>query len=115
MLDSFAKAAPILDRVAQTYTRWKQATAELEELDRTAAEKLRMADLWQFQRNEIEAVSPAPGEDAELDNERRVLRNVVRLQEVAGAAFGALSEDPDSVTSQITVILKELDELARID
>ena len=76
---------------------------------------VRMADLWQFQRNEIEAVSPAPGEDAELDNERRVLRNVVRLQEIAGAAFGALSEDPDSVTSQIGLILKKLDELARID
>lgn len=115
MLDSFAKAQPVLDLVAQTYTRWKQASAELEDLDRTAQEKLRMADLWQFQRNEIEAVSPKPGEDAELENERRVLRNVVRLQEVAGAAFGALSEDPDSVTTQIGIILKKLDELARID
>ncbi len=115
MLDSFAKAQSVLDRVAQTYTRWKQASAELEDLDRTAQEKLRMADLWQFQRNEIEAVSPKPGEDAELENERRVLRNVVRLQEVAGAAFGALSEDPDSVTTQIGIILKKLDELARID
>ncbi len=115
MLDSFAKAQSVLDLVAQTYTRWKQASAELEDLDRTAQEKLRMADLWQFQRNEIEAVSPKPGEDAELENERRVLRNVVRLQEVAGAAFGALSEDPDSVTTQIGIILKKLDELARID
>ena len=32
-----------------------------------------------FQRKEIEAVAPQPGEDAELENERRVLRNVVRL------------------------------------
>lgn len=115
MLDSFAKSGTLLNRVAETYTRWKQAAAELEDLDRTAAEKLRMADLWQFQRSEIEAVSPKPGEDAELENERRVLRNVVRLQEVAGGTFGALSEDPDSVTTQIGVILKKLEELARID
>lgn len=115
MLDAFAKAEPLLARVAESYTRWKQVTAELEDMDRTAQEKLRLADLWQFQRNEIETVNPLPGEDAELENERRVLRNVVRLQELSGAAFAALSEDPDSVSTQLGLIAKRLDELARID
>ena len=115
MLDVFAKAEPLLTRVAESFSRWKQVTAELEELDRTAQEKLRLADLWQFQRNEIEAVGPLSGEDAELENERRVLRNVVRLQEISGAAFAALSEDPDSVSTQLGLIAKRLDELARID
>lgn len=115
MLDAFAKTGPLLARVAEAFIRWKQVTAELEELDRTAQEKLRLADLWQFQRNEIEAVSPRPGEDAELENERRVLRNVVRLQELSGAAFAALSEDPDSISTHLGVIAKRLDELARID
>ncbi len=115
MLDSFAKAEPLLARVGEAFSRWKQVTAELEELDRTSQEKLRLADLWQFQRNEIEAVAPIAGEDAELENERRVLRNVVRLQELSGAAFAALSEDPDSVSTQLGLIAKRLDELARID
>jgi len=115
MLDAFAKAEPLLAKVADSFTRWKQVTAELEELDRTAQEKLRLADLWQFQRNEIEAISPVAGEDAELENERRVLRNVVRLQEISGAAFAALSEDPDSVSTQLGLIAKRLDELSRID
>jgi DNA repair protein RecN (Recombination protein N) len=115
MLDAYTAAEPLLERTAQAFERWKQASAELAELDRTAQEKLRMADLWRFQRNEIEAVTPHSGEDAELENERRVLRNVVRLQEIAGAAFAALSEDPDSVTTQLGQIGKRLDELARID
>lgn len=115
MLDSFAKAEGLLARVSESFVRWKQVTAELEELDRSAQEKLRLADLWQFQRNEIEAVGPLPGEDAELENERRVLRNVVRLQEISGAAFAALSEDPDSVSTQLGLIAKRLDELTRID
>ncbi|MES1258689.1 MAG: DNA repair protein RecN, partial [Acidobacteriota bacterium] len=115
MLDAVAKAEPLLARVADSFTRWKQVTAELEDLERTAQEKLRLADLWQFQRNEIEGVAPVSGEDAELENERRVLRNVVRLQEVSGAAFAALSEDPDSVSTQLGLIAKRLDELARID
>jgi DNA repair protein RecN (Recombination protein N) len=115
MLDAFAKAEPLLVKVSDSFTRWKQVTAELEELDRTAQEKLRLADMWQFQRTEIEGVAPVSGEDAELENERRVLRNVVRLQELSGAAFAALSEDPDSVSTQLGLIAKRLDELARID
>ncbi|MEP6962443.1 MAG: AAA family ATPase, partial [Acidobacteriota bacterium] len=115
MLDAFAKSDALLHPVADSYARWKQTTAELEELDRTAQEKLRLADLWQFQRKEIEAVEPHSGEDAELENERRVLRNVVRLQQLAGSAFAALSEDPESVVTQIGIIAKRLEELARID
>lgn len=115
MLDGFAQAEPLLVKVGAAYERWKQVRAELEELDRTSQEKLRLADLWVFQRQEIEAVAPVPGEDAELENERRVLRNVVRLQELSGAAFAALSEDPDSVSTQLGLIAKRLDELARID
>ena len=41
--------------------------SELEELDRSEQEKLRMADLWSFQRKEIEAAALKPGEDAELE------------------------------------------------
>src|SRR5689334_20383761 len=87
MLDGFADAGEQVAEVAALYTRWNAASAELAELDRTAQEKLRQADLWSFQRNEIEAVNPQLGEDLQLENERRVLRNVVRLQETAGAAY----------------------------
>jgi DNA repair protein RecN (Recombination protein N) len=78
-------------------------------------EKLRLADLWSFQLKEIEAVAPQPGEDAELENERRVLRNVVRLQELAGGAYAALYEDPASASALLGSVVKRLDELARID
>jgi DNA repair protein RecN (Recombination protein N) len=115
MLDGFADAGEQLEEVASLYTRWSAATEELAELDRTAQEKLRQADLWSFQRNEIEAVDPQSGEDAQLENERRVLRNVVRLQETAGAAYAALYEDPESVAAQLHTVLKRLEELGRID
>lgn len=115
MLDVYAKADSLLQKVADAFAGWRRVQSELAELDRTAQEKLRLADLWRFQRNEIEAVSPRAGEDAELENDRRVLRNVVKLQEVAGGAFAALSEDPESVSTQLGVIAKKLDELVRID
>jgi DNA repair protein RecN (Recombination protein N) len=115
MLDAFAGAGELATGVSEAFQSWKRTTAELHDLDRGAQEKLRLADLWSFQRKEIEAVSPQPGEDAELENERRVLRNVVRLQELAGGAYATLYEDPDSATAQIGVIAKRLEELARID
>jgi DNA repair protein RecN (Recombination protein N) len=112
LLDSFAG---LDDSIAGLYDRWRRATAELEELDRTAQEKLRLADLWTFQRNEIETVAPLPNEDADLENERRVLRNVVKIEESANAAYAALYDAEESATAQLQIVLKRLDELARID
>ncbi len=115
MLDAFAAAGDLASQVAETYQAWKRTAVEYDELDRSSQEKLRLADLWTFQRKEIEAVSPQPGEDAELENERRVLRNVVRLQELAGVAYAALYEDPESASAQVGSIAKRLEELGRID
>ena len=115
MLDAFAGAGDLASQVAETYQAWKRTAAEYDELDRGAQEKLRLADLWAFQRKEIEAAAPEAGEDADLENERRVLRNVVRLQELAGGAYAALYEDPDSASAQVGSIAKRLEELARID
>ena len=115
MLDAFAGAGAQASQVTESFKEWRRTAVECEGLDRASQEKLRLADLWAFQRQEIEAVSPQPGEDAELENERRVLRNVVRLQELAGGAYAALYEDPASATAQVGSIAKRLEELARID
>jgi len=115
MLDAFAAAGDLAAQVSDAFHSWKRATGELHALDQNAQEKLRLADLWSFQLKEIEAVAPRAGEDAELENERRVLRNVVRLQELAGGAYAALYEDPASASALLGSVVKRLDELARID
>ena len=74
-----------------------------------------MADLWSFQRQEIDAAAPQPGEDARLEQERAVLRNVARLQENAGSAYNALYEAEASVSSQLRTALKKLEDLGGID
>jgi DNA repair protein RecN (Recombination protein N) len=115
MLDTFAGAEELLSETASLYDRWRRTSAEFEDLDRSAQEKLRLTDLWAFQRKEIEAVAPAPAEDAQLENERRVLRNVVRIEEAANAAYAALYDTPESVTAQLRVVTRRLEELTRID
>jgi DNA repair protein RecN (Recombination protein N) len=113
LLDAFA-SAPV-DDIASLFGRWRAVNSELEELDRSAQEKLRLADLWSFQSKEIEAVAPRPGEDTELENDRRILRNVVRLEESASAAYSALYDAPESATAQLRMVTRRLEELTRID
>jgi DNA repair protein RecN (Recombination protein N) len=115
MLDGFAGAEEAAAETAALYERWRTASAELDELDRTEQGKLRLADLWSFQRAEIEAVAPSPGEDTRLENEKRVLRNVVRLAETANDAYAALYDAPESATAQLRIVTRRLEELGRID
>jgi DNA repair protein RecN (Recombination protein N) len=113
LLDAFASTR--VEEIASLYDRWRAANAEFEDLDRSAQEKLRLADLWSFQSKEIEAVGPRPGEDVELENNRRILRNTVRLEETASAAYSALYDAPESVTTQLHTVVRRLEELTRID
>ena len=119
MLDAFAgnlgTGADVRTEVGELYRRWKATTAELAGLERGAQEKLRMVDLWEFQRKEIENASPRAGEDAQLENQRSVLRNVVRLEENAAAAYTTLYESPEGVSAQLRAVGKRVEELARID
>ncbi len=82
-LDEFAGLGDAARSAGGLFRRWKSLENELEELNRSEQEKLRMADLWSFQRKEIEAAALKPGEDAQLEQERVVLRNVAKLQENA--------------------------------
>ncbi len=113
MLDEFAGLD--LAGVRELYREWKQRSADLEQLDRNEQERLRLADLWAFQRREIEAAAPKAGEDAELENERRVLKNVGHLQESASAAYEALYDAPASVYVQLKTAARKIEELTRID
>jgi DNA repair protein RecN (Recombination protein N) len=115
LLDEYARAEELRSRVAAVFAQWRSAGEKLKELSQNEQEKLRLLDLWTFQRKEIEAVQPRCGEDAELEAERRVLQNVSRLQESAAAAFSLLYEAPDSATTQLRQALKRVEELIRID
>jgi DNA repair protein RecN (Recombination protein N) len=119
MLDAFASSGAssngVLARIAEIYADWKTAGAALETLERTEQEKLRLLDLWEFQRKEIESAAPAAGEDETLETERRVLQNLGRLQENAGTAYAALYDSPDAALAQVRLAAKRLDDICRID
>jgi DNA repair protein RecN (Recombination protein N) len=115
LLDDAAASDSELSAVESAWREWRGAIAELEDLDRTEQEKLRLADLWTMQRREIEALRLQPGEDARLEEESCVLKNVGRLTENVNEAFDALSENEDSASKTIARAMKRLEDLVRID
>lgn len=115
MLDDFAVAAELLKTTGALYSGWRKCALEIEELDRSEQEKLRMLDLWSFQRKEIEAALLKKSEDVDLEAERLVQRNVTRLQESANAAYAALYDASDSASTQIRLALRKIEDLCRID
>lgn len=115
LLDEALPDSSLAAAVAAAFASWRASVADLEELDRNEKDKLRLADLWTMQRNEIEALDLAPGEDVELDNESSVLKNVARLSEQASIAYEALTESDSSAAAQVSLALKRLEEAARLD
>lgn len=115
MLDGFAGIGDKLAEIGDLHSRWRACSRELEQLEGNEQEKLRLLDLWSFQRKEIETAQLKASEDADLDSERRVLQNVAKLQESAGAAFTLLYDAPNSAYAQMRLALKRVDELVRID
>jgi DNA repair protein RecN (Recombination protein N) len=115
IVDEFGATRPLLDEIGAVYRQWRECARELEELEKTEQEKLRLLDLWNFQRNEIESTRLKPGEDVSLEQERSIQQNVTRLQESANIAYSALYDGPESANAQMRLAMKRLEDLCRID
>ena len=113
LLDAYA--AHDLGDLRDKHAAWIAVRERLTQLDRDEQDRLRMADLWSFQKKEIESASLQPGEDLKLETEKRVLANSEKLYGAATAAYQVLYEDDASALSNIAAARKQLEELARFD
>lgn len=113
LLDSFGSV--VLDEVQKTYAEWRNALSELNQLEKQEQERLQMADLWSFQKKEIESISPKSDEDSELERSKKMLANVARLQQSAAESYHSLYEAPESAVTGLRTAIKRMDDLCRID
>ena len=113
LLDRFASLETY--QVTDAYHQWQSAARKLEELEQGEQDRLRMVDLWSYQRKEIAEAQLIPGEDDELENEKRVLANAEKLYAAALGAFDQLYEGSNSAESSLRAALRNVEELARYD
>jgi DNA repair protein RecN (Recombination protein N) len=101
--------------VAKAHARWSAAAGKLNDLLHGEQDRLRMVDLWTYQRKEIETAHLATGEDEALETEKRVLANAEKIYALAHTAFDQLYESDSSAESTLRAALRNVEELARFD
>ena len=104
-----------LHDLATRHAEWAGVRDRIAEFERDEQDRLRMADLWSFQKKEIESANLRPGEDQKLETEKRVLANAEKLYAGAKAAYELLYEADSSVIANLSAARKHLEELARFD
>ena len=113
LLDGFAGSE--LAPVSQAFAAWNSIRTRIADLERDEQDRIRLLDLWNFQRKEISSANLHAGEDSKLEGEKRVLVNSERILSAAMAAYDALYEGNVSASSLIRAASRQLEELARID
>jgi DNA repair protein RecN (Recombination protein N) len=113
LLDAYALIQT--DLAAETFSHWKEIRSRIEALERDEQDRLRLLDLWSFQRGEIDSARLHPGEDEQLEAEKRVLTNSEKIYTAAMNAFDLLYEGNASTSASLRAAQKHVEELARYE
>src|SRR5438876_10253925 len=113
LLDAYA--AIQLDPLTEAFEKWNQIKGRIEELEHGEQDRLRLVDLWTFQKGEIEEAKIQPGEDQQLETKKRVLANAEKIYSAAMHAFDLLYEGAGSTSASLRSAQKHLEELIRYE
>ncbi len=113
LLDAYAGLD--VSATAEAHAKWREVAARIADLERDEQDRLRLLDLWKFQREEIEQADLKPGEDEALETEKRVLANSERIYAAAMSVFDHLYEAEGSASEQLRAAARQMEDLARFD
>lgn len=113
LLDAYAGTD--LESTAEAFSQWKSVASRIEELERNEQDRLRLLDLWIFQKREIGEAKLQAGEDEHLETEKRVLANAEKIYSAAMQAFDLLYEGTASTSGSLRAAHKHLEELTRFE
>jgi DNA repair protein RecN (Recombination protein N) len=113
LLDGFGGSH--VQPVAAAFEAWKGIRERIEDLERDEQDRLRLVDLWAFQKREIEEAKLQSGEDEQLETEKRVLANAEKIYNAAMQAFDLLYEGNGSTSASMRAAQKQIEELARYE
>ncbi len=118
LLDRYAGLLPQRTEVTRQVTQLRKVRAELQRLRQDARTIAQRVDLLSFQTEEIDRARLQPGEDVELEGERRRLGNAEALLQLAQSSQAILSAGEDEVPAAVDIVgeaVGKLERLARID
>ena len=113
LLDQFAATADLLEQVGELFARRRELEREKESLSQNEQDRLRTVDLLSFQVQELERAHLEPGEDARLEEEKRLLANLERIRTSAADAYSQLYEDEGAACSRLAAVARAIEDLER--
>lgn len=116
-LDLFAHDEAELAAYQEAFQAVQQTRSEIGRLSMDESEKLRRVEALQFQIQEIERAGLKPGEDLQLEAQRKRLQNAEKMKSGLCAAVDALygGEDSDGACSLLTGAARAVASLCRYD
>ncbi len=114
-LDQFAGNYKLLIKFKNVYDGFQNKIDELNTQKKKEKLVNEKKELYLFQINEIDSVSPLPDEDEKLSNELKILENSERLLELTTGIYTTLYEGENSVQDILGEVNRQLNELERID
>ena len=115
LLDQFAKHEKLVAQVTAAWQTVHDLQAKLNAAQLSAQEKERLLDMSQYQLDEIERISPKPGEDADLDQALPKLKHAGKLLELAAEAYEELYAADASATARGSKAARALTAMAELD
>ncbi len=115
VLDRFAEAEPLGERVANLFAKYRAAREAVERLRSAERDRAQRVDLLRFQVSELDAARLRPGEEEELRAERRRLQHAERIAAGLAEVGALLVEDADAAAARLARATRLLGDLGRLD
>lgn len=114
-LDEFGHYGDLLAKYKSKYDELLKIKQELQTLAKRETTLNEKKEIYSFQINEIDNVSPGEGEEDRLNDELKILENSEKLAEISSEVYRVLYETDKSVHDSIVKVKNDLSKLAEID
>lgn len=122
LLDSFGGEAhlKLLKDVKDSAIWYRNVTARERELLRSERDRERREEILKYQIDEIEKIDPRPGEEAELEKEKRFLLNSEKIVNLVTEAYEELYHGAEGMSNMsafdlIGAATRNMEELSNLD
>ena len=115
LLDEFGTLGAKRSAYAAKYDEYLALKAKLDDLAAKNRDRAEREEFLRFQAGEIERAALKPGEDAVLQDEKKVLANAAKLTELAQQSYEVLYGQEESVLGRVSRVTAHIREIRRID
>ena len=115
LLDEFGRLTDERLELGECFDQYQSLKEDLDRLEREIKASEERQELTRFQMKEIEMARIQESEDGLLEEERKRLRYAEQLMEMVAESYQLLYEKGDSVLSEISLCIKQMEKGVELD